>query len=97
DELVGAEAIGLGRFPGEVEAARPLFDRADAVLPIVARDEIAAGIAHDGEPELAQVRQLVLAERALVCLRMPELNDSARVAGAHVVDEGDKQMPSGGT
>ena len=33
--------------------ARPLLDRADAVFPSVAGDEVAAGIAHDRGAKLA--------------------------------------------
>ena len=57
DELVGAERIRLERQPGELHAARALLDRADAVLPIVAGDEVPAGIAHDrSAPARARAR-----------------------------------------
>ena len=62
DEFVGAELVGLGRHPGEVEPARALRDRADAVLPVVAGDEVAARIAHDRRRQLAHQRQHVPAE-----------------------------------
>ena len=70
DELVGAERVGLGRQPGEVEPPRPALARADAVLPVVARDEVAAGVAHDRRRQLAHQRQHVAAEAALVGVRM---------------------------
>ncbi len=50
DEFIRAEGVGLGGEPGEVEAGRALLDRTDTILPVVARDEVAAGIAHDRGP-----------------------------------------------
>src|SRR5690606_16049315 len=52
-ELAETELVGLDRAPGPVEPARPLLLRADPVLPVVAGDEVAAGVAHDGGAELA--------------------------------------------
>ena len=66
DELVGAEGVGLGRHPGQVEPARPLLHRADAVFPVVAADEVAAGVTHDGRRQFAHQREHVVAE-AVAC------------------------------
>ena len=96
DELVGAELVGLGRHPGEVEPARPLGDGADAVLPIVAGDEVAAGIAHDGRRELAHQLEHVLAEALGVGGRMAGLEDAAIHAAAEMLDEGAEQARVGG-
>ena len=71
------------------------FDRADAVLPVVAGDEIAARIAHDGGRELAHHRQHVLAEALLVGLRVAGLVDAAIDAAAEMLDEGAEQPPVG--
>ena len=87
-ELVGAEAVGLGREPGEVQPGGPLLDRADAVFPVVAGEEVAARIAHDGGPELAHQLQHVLPEAVLVGRRVAGLEDAAVDAAAHVLDEG---------
>ena len=88
DELVGAELVGLRRAPGQVEPHRPLLLRSDAVLPVVAGQEVAARIAHDRRPELARQRQHVAAKSVRVGRRMAGLVDAAVDAAAHVLDEG---------
>ena len=95
DELVGAEGVGLGREPGEVEAPGPRLERADAVLPVVAGDEVAAGIAHHRGAELAHQRQHVLAEALRVGGRVAGLEDAAVDAAAEVLDEGAEQAAVG--
>ena len=42
-EFVGPEAVRLLAAPGELDAARPLLFRSDAVGPVIAADEVAAG------------------------------------------------------
>ena len=96
DEFVGAELVGLGRHPGEIEPARPLVHRADAVLPVVAGDEVAAGIAHDGRRQLAHQRQHVAAEALGVGGGMAGLEDAAIDAAAEMLDEGAEQARIGG-
>jgi hypothetical protein len=44
-EFVGAKLVGLQRLPGQLAAARAQLLRADAVEPVVAAEEVAAGIA----------------------------------------------------
>src|SRR3546814_13681212 len=61
-EFVGAELVGLGRAPGEIEPDGALVLGADAVFTIIAREEIAARIAHDRGPQLADQREHVAAE-----------------------------------
>ena len=51
-KLVGAEAIGLEVVPGQLGPHRALVLGADAVLPVVARGEVAAGITQDRDAEL---------------------------------------------
>ena len=58
-ELVEADVVGLDALPGRVLARRPAVAVADAVLPVVAADEVAARPAVDGRVELAQERQRV--------------------------------------
>src|SRR3546814_19278230 len=53
-EFVGAELVGLGRAPGEIEPDGALVLGADAVFPIIARGELAARIAHERGHQLAE-------------------------------------------
>ena len=81
-ELVGPDLVGLDRAPGQFEAPRPRLARADAVLPVVARDEVAARVAHDRDAQLADELEHVLADAVAVALVDPAVH-----AAAHVLDE----------
>src|SRR5437879_4088560 len=85
EEFVGAEMVGLGRQPGEIEPARPRLDRTDAVLPVVAGNEIAARIAHDGRRQLAHEGQYVAAKTLRVGLRMARLENAAIDAASEML------------
>ena len=88
--------VGLGREPGEVQPASGALDRADAVLPVVAGDEVAAGIAHDGRPELLDERQHVAPRKpCFVGGRMAGLVDAAVDAATQMLDEGAEQARVG--
>ena len=95
DKLVGAKAIGLGRAPGEVETLRPIRHRPDAVLPIVAGDEIATGIAHDGRRQFLDQGEHVLSETLLVRLGVIGLVEAAIDAAPEMLDEGTEQARIG--
>jgi hypothetical protein len=95
DELVGAEGVGLGRLPSQVEPPRPLLDRPDAVLPVVAGDEVAAWVAHDGGRQLAHQRQHVAAKAPLVGGRVARLPDPLVDAAPEMLDEGAEEAPVG--
>ena len=95
DELVGSEGVRLGRLPGQVQAARALLDGADAVLPVVAGDEVAARVAHDGGRELAHQLEHVAAEAARVGGGVAGLVDPAIDAAAEMLDEGAEQAAVG--
>jgi hypothetical protein len=86
-ELVQAELVGLDAVPGEVQPAGPLVARADAVLPPVAGDEVAAGVADQRDAELPGQLQDVLTESVLVGGRVVGLVDPGVDATAHVLDE----------
>jgi hypothetical protein len=95
DELVGAERVRLGRVPGEVEAARTPLARADAVFPVVAGDEVAAGIAHHRRRQLADEIEHVAAKAARVCARMAGLVEAAVDRAPDVLDERTEEPPVG--
>lgn len=66
DELSHAERIGLHGMPCEVEPLRASLDRADAVLPPVARHEVAPGVADDADAEFPGEVEHIAAEAILV-------------------------------
>jgi len=93
DEFVGAERVGLGREPGQIEPARTIRHGPDAVFPIIARQEIAAGIAHDRDAELLRQIGDVLAEPFGVRARMARLEYAGIDAPSHMFDEGAEDTP----
>ena len=82
EELVGADLVGLDRAPGQVEPPRARLARPDAVLPVVAGDEVAARVADDRDAQLADELEHVLADPAAVGLVDPAVD-----AAPHVLDE----------
>ena len=104
-EFVHADRVRFGRVPGEIEPRRPLLARADAVLPIVGGDEIAAGIAHDRDLEVAHEFDDVPAHAVRVGGRMTGLVDAGVDRAAEMLEEGaveaivdlrDRVVPMGG-
>src|SRR5690606_28098207 len=93
-ELVQAEPVGLDLPPRQVEPGGPLGDRADAVLPAVAGDEVAARIPYDAHPQLAGQLQHVGAEAVLVGGRVAGFEGPGGDAAAHVLDERAEQAPA---
>ena len=87
DEFVRAELIGLGRSPREIQPRRPLVLRPDAVLPVVARKKIAAGIAHDRRRQ-AHASARAHRDENRACRRSHAgLIDPAIHAPTHMLDE----------
>ena len=86
-ELVGADLVALDRPPREVEPTRAPIPGADAVLPPVARDEVATWVAHQGDTELVDQLRHVAAEAVRVRARMGRLVDAGVDAPAHVLNE----------
>ena len=104
-EFVHADGVGVRRVPGEVEPRRPLFARADAVFPIIGGNEIAAGIAHDRNLEVAHELGDVAAHAVRVGGRMTGLVDAGVDRAAEMLEEGavepivdlrDRVIPMGG-
>jgi hypothetical protein len=87
-ELVHADLVRLGGVPGEVATHRPLLLRADAVLPAVAGDEVAARVADRRHAELADQLEHVLPEPLLVGRRVAGLVDAVVDAPPEVLHEG---------
>ena len=104
-ELVHADRVRLGRVPGEVEPRRALLARPDPVLPVVGGHEIAAGIAHDRDLELADQVDDVAPHAVGVGGRVIRLVDAGVDRAAEVlekravkpvVDRGDAIVAMGG-
>ena len=87
-EFVGAELIGVEGVPGFVEDGGAILLGADAVEPVVAGDEIAAGIANDGNRELANFVHYVFAEAVGVGEFGLRVVDAVVDAAAEVFQEG---------
>ncbi len=73
DEFMHADGVRIGGVPGEVETSGALFARADAVFPVVGGDKVAAGIADDGNFDVLDELQHVLAHALFVCGLMVRL------------------------
>ncbi len=86
-ELVRSERIVFERVPGQIQPPGPVFLGADAVFPVVARNEVAAGIPDGGDRKLLHHRDDVLAEALRVRLRVAGLVDAAVHRAAQVLDE----------
>src|SRR5439155_7084134 len=88
DELVGAELVRLERVPGPLQHGRTLVLRPHAVEPVVARDEVAARVAHDRHAEPLDLGGHVLAEPARVREARARLVDARVHRPAEVLQEG---------
>ncbi len=87
EEFVGAEAVGFDGAPCHFESRRTLVARADAVAPIVVRGEVAAGPAQEGDIELTDRLEDVLAEAIGIREWRLLFEDAAIDAAAEVLDE----------
>ncbi|MGI3197975.1 hypothetical protein ACRJ4W_03440 [Streptomyces sp. GLT-R25] len=87
DVLGEPEAVGLRRPPGEVEPPGPLLGRADRVLPLVAGDEVAAGVADGGDAEFTDELQHIGPQPRLVGRGVARLEDAGVDATAEVFHE----------
>src|SRR5690606_22651270 len=101
-EFVDADLVRFARAPGEIEPHRTALLRSDAILPIIGGDEIAPGIAHDRDAQLADTLEHVAAEAPGVGARVPGLVDPGVDSSAEmleegavetVVDSGDRKIP----
>ena len=91
DEVVGAELVRLERVPGSLQDGRPLVPGADAVEPVVARDEVPARVAHDRHPEPLDLRGDVAAEPAGVRQLGTRFVDAGVHRPPEVLQEGSQQ------
>ena len=90
-EFIGAETVGFGAEPRKVKTGRPLIDRTDAVFPVIAGDEIAAGVTHDRRTKLLHQREYVLPKSFGIGGRMSGLVDATINASPEMLDEGAEQ------
>src|SRR5262245_43737984 len=88
DELVEAEGVGLDRPPGQIEPAGAVRRWADAVLPPVAGDEVAARVAHHGHAELSRQLEHVGAQPVGPGSIVARLEEPTIDTSTHVLYEG---------
>ncbi|MDI2022050.1 hypothetical protein PJL18_02579 [Paenarthrobacter nicotinovorans] len=93
-EFVQSKGVGLHGVPGAIQAAGPVFPWTDPVFPVVAGDEVAAGVSDNGGAEFLDELEDVLAEAVLVSLRVPGFVNPGVDAAAHVLHEGAEE-PAG--
>ncbi len=86
-EFVGADRVGLGREPGEIETGRPVGNGADSVFPLVPGDEIAAGVADERDAEGADQFEDIAAEAVLIGGRVAGFVDTAVDGPPEVLEE----------
>ena len=86
-EVVDAYLVGFGAVPGQVAADGAVLAGAGAVLPVVVRHEVAAGVAHAGHAELPDQVEHVGAEALIVGGGVVGVVDAAVDAAAEVLDE----------
>jgi hypothetical protein len=65
-EFMNADLVAIGRMPGEIKPRRAILLRANAVLPVIRRDEIAAGIADDRNLQLLDQFDDILAHAVFI-------------------------------
>ena len=83
-------------MPRAVEAHGARLARADAVAPVVAGEEVAAGVAHERHAQLANELEHVAAEALVVGRRVPGLVEARVDRAAEVFDEGAVELVGDG-
>ena len=86
-ELIQTDLVGFGRVPGKVESGGPLGLRSDPVLPPVAGDKIAAGVANGRDAELAYELDHVCPESMTVGCGVGRFIDPVVHTAPEVFDE----------
>ncbi len=95
-ELVGADLVRLEAVPREIETLRALVDWPDAVLPAIAGDEIAAGVADRRNAHLTDEVDHVLTKAFLVGGLMAGLVDASVDGASEVFHEGSERAAPDG-
>src|SRR6185503_3149487 len=91
DEFVGAELIRLERIPRAIENGWPLGLRADAIEPVVARDEISSWITNDGHAKLADLAGDIRAKAARIGHRRAGFINTRVDGPPEVLEEGTEE------
>ena len=91
DEFVGAELVRLERIPRAIENGWPLGLRADAIEPVVARDEVSSWIANDGNAKLADLARDIRAKAARIGHRRAGFINTRVDGPPEVLEEGTEE------
>ncbi len=93
NKFVGAELIGLDGVPGLFQHTGTIFSRSHTIQPMVAGDEVASGIANDGNSQVLYFFQDILAKP----VRIRELGvwvvNTPVNRAAKMLEEGAKEVP----
>ena len=95
-ELVKTHLVCLDRVPRKVEAPGAEFTRADAVLPAIARHEVATGVANDGNAKLRHEVENVVTEAVSVGGGMSWLVDAGIHTASQVLNKRAKEVTING-
>src|SRR5215831_15275968 len=90
--FIGAKLIAIDRVPGLVQHMRTVRSRANAIEPVVARHEVAAGIANDGNSDVLYFLDHILAESITVRKLGGRIVNSLVNRSAELLEEGAKHI-----
>ena len=82
-----SKRVGLDAVPGQVQATRPRFLRADSVLPFEAGDKVSPGVTKDRHAELAHEFDDISAKSFFVGGGVLGVVDAAVYPAPHVLNE----------
>ena len=88
----GAELIGVEGVPSLVKDGRSILLWPNPVEPMIARNEVSAGIPHDGNLEMANFLEHVGAEAIAVSKFRAGIVDALIDSAAQVLEEGAKDI-----
>ena len=91
-KLVRAKLVALDGLPSQLALTRSLCARPHPIQPVVATDEVAARITHDGIALLTHRRQHIAPEAALIRMGRLWLIQTAINAAPHVLGKTTKQQ-----
>src|SRR4029077_1804793 len=87
NELVCSKSVCLRAEPSEIEPFRPFVERTYAILPVIARHEIASGVTDDRRTKFSNQLEDVMPKSVLVCCWVAGLKYAGVNATTQVLNE----------